>query len=239
MRARNLVTMSQPIIAAAALLLLPIFGRAGSVIAESTFGSNLDGWTSSSGEVSWASGTQHGGGDPGGFAYFQENGGANANAEYIIAPNKFLTAGGVDWSKLNGDGVISFDHKIINEENVIPPYGDYKITLSGGGNSATWTGPQATGSAWELVSAPLIQSDWKVTGSWTGLLSDVTNFQIQIELVSNDNLSNSIDEEGIDNVKLSAVPEPAGVTLAALSLFGVGAARWRRWRQRLQLTRPS
>jgi hypothetical protein len=217
----------------AALLLNSSPGRAGGVtIAESTFDSKttkLDGWTSTTNEVTWDDGSTHSGGNPGGFAYFQENGSANSMAEYMIAPKKFLTAGGVNWAALNGNGVISFDHKIIAEMNEIMPYSHYQIQLSGPNDSAIWTGPIATANGWESVSAKLIQADWDVTsGTWTGLLSDVTNFQILMEVARNDDTSSSIDEEGIDNIRLSAVPEPTGATLTAVSLVAVSMAAWRR-----------
>jgi hypothetical protein len=86
------------------------------------------------------------------------------------------------------------------------------------------------------VNAPLIQSEgWTVTsGTWSGLLQDVTGLQIQMEIVGNTHPGvTKTDVEGIDNIVLKTVPEPAGLTLACVSLLGMGAKAWRRWRRRL------
>jgi hypothetical protein len=68
---------------------------------------------------------------------------------------------------------------------------------------------------------PLIQADWTInSGTWSGLLANVTQLQIPMELVTNDTIPGDTDHEGIDNVILStSTPEPA-----SLALFGCGIA---------------
>ena len=90
---------------------------------------------------------------------------------------------------------------------------------------------------WQTVVAPIQQSLWTInTGSWAAILSNVTQVEISIELITNGftpSPSNPGDHDGIDNVILaSAVPEPASLVMAATAaLTGAGYAsrKWRRW----------
>jgi PEP-CTERM motif len=192
------------------------------VIASTTFDNDLGGWTSNTpAQVTWSST----GGNPGGFANFLDATGAGT---YIIAPSQYL--GDYQTLGLNGTGTISFDHKIIAETGVIQ-YNPYEVFLAGPGGAATWEGSTPTGlTPWVTQTATLNTSDgWTVTsGSWSGLMNNVTSLEIQIELVKNQD--NSVDQEGIDNVALTAVPEPGSVTLAAVGLSCIGFMAWRRRR---------
>lgn len=54
---------------------------------------------------------------------------------------------------------------------------------------------------------PLVAGDWTVTsGTWEQLLANVTDLQIDIELVSNASIPGDTDIEGIDNIALISLP---------------------------------
>jgi hypothetical protein len=127
----------------------------------------------------------------------------------------------------------------------VAKYEANSVIITGATGTATWTGPMPTIDkktgleAWETITVPLTQSapGWTVSKGTTlnAILNDVTKLEIQIELVNNnpEGAKNS-DIEGMDHIELvsTAVPEPTGVALAGVSLFGVGANVWRRWRKR-------
>ena len=78
----------------------------------------------------------------------------------------------------------------------------FEIVLVGEIDSATWFGDTPSGvSDWITVSALLKESDWIVKGDWQRLLSDVREFRIYLEVVSN---STSIGEiNGLDNIRMN------------------------------------
>lgn len=183
----------------------------------STFDANLDGWT---GNASWASG----GGNPGGYAHYPGSIFQPAPTG-INAPAKFLG----DWSGLNGTGRISFDHRIIDVGEGVNGFYPYFIQLGGPGGGATWTGPTPSAATdWLTFHADLDASNWNVTsGTWAGLLNNVTSFHIRLEVVGN---SVAADEDGIDNVWLTTIPEPGGLTLLALGGLALALRRQNRGR---------
>ena len=179
----------------------------------STFDTNLDGWTMPNQQDSmfdW----QSAGGNPGGFAQFVD--GDADNSTFITAPANFLG----DWSGFDSIGSISFDHQQIDAGtgNTLVPF---EIFLSGPGGSARFTEDHpGTIGPWLSVNAKLIESLWSVeNGSWSGLLADVTQFDIRIEVVDNNNTLG--DHAGIDNIAVRSVPEPCGFCII---LFGVSIA---------------
>ncbi len=98
----------------AAVALLGIFAglvparAADKILAQSTFDSDLGGWTcNQSGALSWSAA----GGNPGGRAVFTDKGSPQA---YMNAPSSFLS-GAIDYTKLNGKAYISWQHEIIQE----------------------------------------------------------------------------------------------------------------------------
>jgi hypothetical protein len=246
-------------VAAGVLLLAASRASAGgvTVVAHSTFHDGAEGWTSfalasdgtkSGGGVAWNDPTPPGSlqGNPGGFLLFQD---ANAGpgTSYIKAPDAFL--GNYYSSGLAQAGVLRFDDKIFSSGKD-DKYDNYQVKLIGGpkdADVAVWTGSMPPVkdhvTDWDTVSVPLYYSatpganptsGWTVvSGSFAALLRDVKEVDIRIELVNNNVPGASSDDvEGIDNVYLSAVPEPGSLTLAGVGLGGFGLSAWRRWRKR-------
>jgi hypothetical protein len=172
---------------------------ADTVLAKSTFATDLDGWTSNTpAEIAW----QATGGNPSGVVVFSDQ--TNAGT-YIEAPAKFLSPA-IPYAKLSGKGYISWQHKI-GKESGVNAVGPYEIRLSGPGGAAKFDGsvPPVTPSAFQTIAAPLLEANWTVTsGTWSALLANVTDMQIDIELVSN-NTTNE-DVEYIDNVEVVSHP---------------------------------
>jgi hypothetical protein len=205
--------------------------RAGTIVS-STFDSSVDGWTNNSttGEVTW----QSTGGNPGGYVNFTDN---SPSATEIFAPSKFL-------GNYIAMGVtsISFDFNVFAETNVTDT-SPYAFGLSGPGGVAVWDGnlPGTVPTGWVTNTASISGGagagpGWTLeSGSWTGLLSDVTEFGIVIEIITNDQSQPWTDIEGIDNVILSGnvspTPLPATLPLFAggLGFFGYLTRRRKRY----------
>jgi hypothetical protein len=201
-------------------------------IASSTFDTGLGGWTSNTpSQIAW----QSTGGNPDGYVQFTD---ASGDSTVVWAPSSFLG----NYASL-GVSSISFDDNIIAETEV-QSVGQYEIDLSGPGGSATFLGnqpPETYPTGWITVTAPISgsapPSGWEVTsGTWAGLLADVTQVQIPIELVTNSGSSGTYtDVEGIDNVTLTgspvSTPEPASLSLVFAGT-GVLGLRWLRRRAR-------
>src|SRR3569832_1450864 len=177
---------------------------ADSIVAQTTFDSDLGGWTTNSPpDVQWNAT----GGNPGGEALFNDV--TNGVGTIMIAPASFLSPA-VNYTKLNGKAYISYQHLMVKETGVIG-IGNYNIVMSGPGGTATFTGATAIvlpkKNPWVAVVAPLVEADWSMSsgGSWSALLANVTSIQIPMEMVSN---SGGTDQEAMDNIKL--VSHPSG-----------------------------
>lgn len=84
------------------------------------------------------------------------------------------------------------------------------ITFSGPGGSYYYVTPVPT-TSWGHYVIPLQEASWsRSSGSWSGLLANVTNFSIQGDIVSGCNQA----ELALDNFALT--PEPATILLVAL-----------------------
>jgi len=93
-----------------------------------------------------------------------------------------------------------------------------QATISGTGGSVTFnSGLLGIDSSWLSTTTLIDESIWNVTsGTWSGLIANVTELSIKIELVDGVN-----DIEGIDNISLTNVPLPSSLLLVT-GLIGIG-----------------
>jgi len=171
----------------------------------STFNADLDGWTSNSpAELNWSPS----GGNPGGYVHFNDGSG---DGTFILAPSKFLG----DWSHLP-EPIVAFNHRLttVGGGTILP----YEVRIFGDdGSSAAWTGNAPGGATdWVSLAVPLDESQWVVTGSWSSLLSSVTELWIRIEMVED----TGDDAADVDNVCLLEVTSPCAGT-ATNSIIGM------------------
>jgi PEP-CTERM motif len=200
----------------------------------STFDMGLDGWSGlatqgPASQYSWGAT----GGNPGGYFDFIDQA---STSGAIAAPVKFLG----NWSALNGVGSLRWDAIIVNTGGDPSLFGPFDADISGPGGSATFaTSTNATlVGQWVTTTAPITQANWTLTsGTWTGLLADVTSLNISIEGVTNihnPTVQNPGDHDGIDNVILQGsigIPEPASLTLVGLGAVCTLATLSRRRRR--------
>lgn len=165
---------------------------------ESHFDEDLGGWTLTEGGSFFQTDSAPGG-NPGGYARYHDMSGYGG---WIIAPSKFLG----DWSGLDADGELSFDHIIIQKGNCAT-VGDPSIQISGPGGRASFEHAAVEPQGWVHFSAPIARDSWTIeAGDWDALLENVTELQIAIEVVTNQ--CSPTDQDGIDNVVLSPAPKP-------------------------------
>lgn len=194
-------------------LLLPLQPALSASIS-SSFDSDLDGWTTTSASVfEWRSND----GNPPGYLYLDNT---ETQIAYIVAPAKFLG----DLSGYNG-GTLSFDGKLLGTGgslyNSTVDYGNIFIQ-SFVPNVGTLTarldvlpdGATPPTDRWQTYSAPLAASAWIRTSGqaipesqWLQILANVTDLRISVEAL----FGNEV--QGIDNVRIAAVPLPAGIWL--------------------------
>jgi hypothetical protein len=170
------------------------------ILSLSNFNTGLQGWTSNTpAQIKWVStGTNSG------YVQFTDQTG---DSTYIDAPASFHGA----YTTLNNAGYLSYTHRIFSETGVTA-YSPYEVRMSGPGGAATFNGatPTAATSGWVTVLAPIVAGDWQVTsGTWSGLLANVTDVQIDIELVTNQTIPGDTDIEGIDTIALVMLPCPS------------------------------
>ena len=164
---------------------------------QTAFDVGFEGWTFvGSGEFL----CEQSGGNPRGFVKFidvpdsqhPENGDG-----WIVAPEKFLG----DWSFLDGKGVLSWDHIIIQTGGE-PKVLQGQVMISGPGGSAKCTTLARMTKTWQSFCIPIDEPCWQVSsGSWTVLISNITELQIRIEAVWNN--SSPLDIDGIENILLT------------------------------------
>ena len=171
----------------------------------STFDADLDGWS-----ANFDVAHSDEGGNPGGFAIHTDATDGLAN---IFAPSKFLG----NWSSY---AELEFDSRLF-ESGDVSAFRDYNVSVTSSSGTLDWNGTAATGETpWTEFSIPIQETEWTVSGNWNEIISDVTELKIRIELVSN-TTTGARDVTGIDNVRLTAVPEPsfAFILGAAASLL--------------------
>lgn len=179
------------------------FAKGDSVVVQTTFDSDLGGWTTNTQpDVKWSAT----GGNPGGEALFTDV--TIGVGTIMIAPSNFLSPA-VNFTKLDGKAYISYQHQMVKETGVLGT-GNYNIVMSGPGGTATFGGALSIvldkKNPWITVVAPLVEADWVMAagGSWSALLANVTSIQIPMEMVSNS--SDSTDQEAMDNIEIVSHP---------------------------------
>ncbi len=120
------------------------------------------------------------GGNSGGFCQISDGTGLS----YAFAPSRYL---GV-WSPLNGTGRITIDLRILSSGGTTWDVPEF-ITLSGPGGTAiaslAATDLPPVGRVWRPYTFSLQEATWSVTsGTWVGLLANVTECRLQIEFIS-------------------------------------------------------
>lgn len=129
------------------------------------------------------------GGNGGGYLRIADGGGSSK----AITPAKFLG----DWSSLNANGYVTLDLRIVNRSGSDLGSQEF-IRISGPGGSAYVTIDPSelpeSNLIWKTFTYPIDSSTWTVdSGTWLGLLSEVTECRITAEFYS------STDTIGLDN----------------------------------------
>jgi hypothetical protein len=187
-------------LASAALTVSAAHSAASVNSASSTFDTSLDGWTRVNGQtadITYASQD----GNPGGYLRSTDRG---PTLGEIIAPAKFLG----NWEALDEAGTLSWSFRLFDAGPNSGTFTTVSAWISGpGGTAAFDTGIVPTvKDGWINFNANIRSADWKVnSGSWLALLQNVTELKLQVETVLSTSLPGEIS--GIDNVRISAVPE--------------------------------
>jgi len=179
----------------------------------STFDASLEGWSGQGGAVSYVPS----GGNGGGFLQQQDTDGTWMT---VYAPAAFLG----NLSSLLG-GTLSFDAKNVNNAapdlSSAPWFGTVTIVGAAATASLAIAGsgpglPLADGS-WHRFAAPLTAANW--SGDLAAALSDVTALSVVLEF----NDTTGAEVAGLDNFRISAVPESgsAGLFAAGLSMVAL------------------
>jgi hypothetical protein len=193
----------------------------------STFDSNREGWNASFGAAVGAG------------AIWQSSGGNPAGN--LVAPDS--SSGTTTWyfgasadtppSPLLGNhanaygGTLEYDLRIENfAGNYYDTSSDFDVWISGNGLTLLYDGGFHPGSSWSHFSIPLVASaGWQknlffpattpaTEAEVQSALSNITSIQIR------GNYTDAATTTHLDNVGFYAVPEPTGITLAGLALFG-------------------
>ncbi len=197
----------------------------------SIFDTGLDGWVHKPGSIGVMSWVPTGG-NPDGYLRIADTGPASNDA---LAPSKFLG----DWSLLDSSAELSWDIKAITFGRFIGSIGTLSARIEGqSGEEAFFNSgvsPNTTG--WTTATAPIQEANWSmVSGTWAGLITDVTSLSIHMEFVNNPS-AGSLEVHGLDNVFLTGVPmntvpEPTTIALLGIGLAGLAGAEVKRRRKK-------
>jgi hypothetical protein len=216
-----------PVFAAVKLaaVFLAVQPAAAYLVIESTFDTDLDGWTKAPGSdsgttLTWVSE----GGNPGGFLRVNEA--AQGNTDRIAAPPKFLG----DRSGFVG-GVFSFDvgtnilsNPIASSENVV---------FIGGGLTLRYDLPMPTINTWTNFAIDLqADSGWILASAnraptpaeFQQVLGDLTAIHLLADFRS------GAEQPYFDNIQMVAIPEPGTGAVLALGALAAGLLRLRQRR---------
>lgn len=184
-------------------------------VASSSFNTGLEGWTTSPGDqwqLTWSSS----GGNSGGFAKGTD---APGYPSFYYAPSAYLG----NWNALEG-GSLAWDHNTLFFGPAPTPFSITPLVqISGAGGTAIAYGDVSATvqGQWTHFSIPIEAYAWTVTsGTWAGLLANVTSLQIGGEYIGNSSPSGA-ELWGMDNVRLNSAPEPTGIALLATGLLAL------------------
>lgn len=138
---------------------------------------------------------------------------------FITAPDEYLG----DWTGLDENGVLSFQYRRFKNGDAVVRTKPLVVFLEGAdGSRAVWTGKNIKRkTGWLTVNVPIDEGRWTMqSGTWEGLLADVTELRLGVERVVN--RRGRDERSAIDNITLNAtnpapVPEPGTITLVAVA----------------------
>lgn len=153
---------------------------------QDSFDTGLSDWS-----LGFAVSYQSTGGNTGGYLKFDDPG--MAGGAFVYASNQYLG----DWSVYDNSANIEFDHAIFSAS---PPFIPLRITLTGPGGVAMWTGQQPIGASnWSRVSVPIASTMFEMqSGTWQDLLAGISSLSIKISASST-----NIDITGLDNFAIT------------------------------------
>ncbi|GAB1391000.1 MAG: hypothetical protein AMXMBFR78_14510 [Rubrivivax sp.] len=219
---RPTTTLAQGLLALSSLWACSLPAHAAVAIDEHwTFDDDAQGWT-----VAGSATLAHqsdGGAGHGGYLLLTDT---NGSDEFSLE----LPAGaGGDWSRFVG-GSFSFDAR--NVSGHVPDWGAFgavQIRTAGGGSLTAdlipLGQPPADGQ-WHRYTIKLDEASFG--GGLRSVLADVQGLSLMTEF--HQTFGSDFESLAIDNIRVSAVPEPAATALWGLGLFAL-AARWRRRRR--------
>lgn len=133
------------------------------------------------------------GGNSGGYCRISDGTGIS----YVYAPSRFLG----DWRPAAGAGSLALDVRLFSGTGAWLDLSSF-MRLSGPGGVAVAALDPALlppiGRLWRTLTIPLASSSWTVvSGTWDGLLADVTEWRLQAEFLG------GTEVVGLDNVQRS------------------------------------
>jgi sugar lactone lactonase YvrE len=156
-----------------------------------------------------------GSGNSGGYCLVPDGSGTS----YAFAPSRFHG----DWSSLAAGGYLTIDLRVVNAAGTIADAAQF-IRLSGPGGVAAVPMPAASlppaGRLWRTFTYPLDGTAWTViSGTWAGLVADVTEVRIQAEFATGDERI-GLDNLGRMSATCGAIDSPVTVVARGLTACG-------------------